>query len=227
MRATTKTTLSSKVASTKTAPAAKSMNPGKKTNGQAKPNGAVKGAAPAPTTGAKSAAAQVITSPPAWVFPSVPNGFEAPSAAVVRRRTKPTEQMRAAGQDFAAELRAGTTYTEDFGKRAPDPVAMADAVEIATQWDAIYDAVGPVAEYALAMRGAAWDAALKPVKKLQPTYQAAVADEPGLAKKWRQTAAFFGAREEPLLRAVETKQKARKAAAKTAKAAANGTPAKG
>jgi hypothetical protein len=134
--------------------------------------------------------------------------------------------MRKAAVDFAAELRSGTTYAEDFGKRAPDPTALADVIDIATQWDGVYEAVAPVAEYALAMRGAAWDVALKPVKKLQGQYETAVADEPALAKTWRQTAAFFGAREEPAQRAVETKQKAKKAAKKSAKAAASTSPPK-
>jgi hypothetical protein len=134
---------------------------------------------------------------------------------------------QAEGQDFAAELRTGTTYAEDFGKRAPAPAPLADAVDVATQWDAIYSAVAPVAEYALSMRGAAWDAALKPVKKLQSAYESAVADEPGLAQTWRQTAAFFGAREQPAQRAVATKAKAKKAATKKAKAASAALSPKG
>jgi hypothetical protein len=219
MRATTKTTLASKVASTKTVPAPS----GQGTTAKTKTNGAAKEAAP---TKIPAAVTQPVPAPPAWVFPTAPNGFVPPTADAVRRRSKPTEQMRAEGEDFATELRNGTTYAEDFGKRAPDPIAMAAAVDIATQWDAIYNAAAPVAEYALAMRGAAWDVALKPVKKLQTAYEVAVADEPSLAKTWRQTAAFFGAREEPAQRAVQTKVKAKKAAKKKAKAAGNGAPAK-
>jgi len=156
----------------------------------------------------------------------VPNGYVAPDVNAVRRRSKPTEQMRAEGADFAAELRSQTTYADDFGKRAPDPDALADLIDIATQWDAIYEAAAPIAEYALTMRGAAWDAALKPAKKLQAAYESAVADEPKLATRWRRTAAFFDAREEPGQRAAETKLKAKKAAKKTANAASNGSAPK-
>ncbi len=156
----------------------------------------------------------------------MPNGFEPPDLQTIRRRSKPTEEMRDEGADFAAELRSGTTYDEDFGKRAPDPIALADMVDIATQWDSIYDAVAPVAEYALAMRGAAWDAALKPVKKLQTAYAGRGGRRTGHREDLAQTAAFLGAREEPAAERCKTKAKARKAAKKTAKAAGTATPAK-
>jgi hypothetical protein len=211
MRATTKKTLASKVASTKTTRATKTKRPAK-SNGPAK-------------------ASQSVPAPPTWVFPSVPNGFRPPSVDVVRRRSKPTQQMRDEGDDFATELRSGATYADDFGKRAPDPIALADLIEIATQWDAIYEAVAPVAEYAVAMRGAAWDAALKPVKKLQTAYEAAVTDEPGLTKTWRQMTAFFGAREQAVQLGLKTKRANERAARKAAKAqsaaAANGQSAGG
>jgi hypothetical protein len=211
MRATTKKTLTSKVASTKTRPATKKTRPAK-SNGAAKPS-------------------QSVPAPPAWVFPKVPNGFQPPSVDVVRRRSKPTEQMRDEGDDFATELRSGATYAEDFGKRAPDPIALADLIEIATQWDAIYEAVAPVAEYAVAMRGAAWDAALTPAKKLQTAYEAAVTDEPGLTKTWRQMTAFFGARDQAAQLALKTRRAKKRAAKKAAKgqsaAGANGQSAGG
>jgi hypothetical protein len=212
MRAVTKKTLTSKAALTKTVPAENATS-------AKKPKRAVKGAPPAKKPAAKSVPPPVVSGPPAWVFPTVPNGFKAPSVDAVRRRSKPTEDMRTEATDFAAELRNGTTYLEDFTKRAPDPVALAGLLDVAVQWDDVYKAAAPIAEYALAMRGAAWDAALKPVNKLKGLYESAVADEPTLAKTWRQTAAFFGAREEPALRAVETKEKAKKAAKK-------GTPPK-
>jgi hypothetical protein len=228
MRATTKTTLASKVASSKTATPTKTTH-------HPKSNGSAKVAAPVTkattpskkSAGAKSASSQPVAAPPAWTFPTVPNGFVPPSVAVVRSRSKPTEQMRDEAEDFAAELRSGTTYSEDFGKRAPDPIALADLIEIASEWDAIYDAVAPVAEYALAMRGGAWDAALKPVKKLQTAYEAAVTDEPSLTKTWRQMTAFFGARDQPAQQGVKTRKAKKNAAKKAAKAqsAANGQSA--
>ena len=219
MRAMTKKTLTSKVASTKTAPLTKTTH-------HPTLNGAAKGAAPATKASAppkkaaatKQASSQPVASPPAWTFPNVPNGFQPPSAAVARSRSKPTEQMRDEAPDFAAELRSGANYADDFGKRAPDPIALADLIEIAAQWDAIYDAVAPVAEYALAMRGAAWNGALKPVKKLQTAYESAVDDEPSLAKTWRQMTAFLGAREQPVLQGVRTRKAKKRAAKKAAKA---------
>jgi hypothetical protein len=220
MRSSIKKVLASRVASTKSTPVPKKTT-------HTKPNGALKGAAPAKTSAAQSTAGNPVPAPPDWTFPSVPNGFEAPSAAIVHRRSKPTDAMRAEARDFAAELRSGTTYATDFGKRAPDRIAMADGVEIATQWDAVYEAVAPVAEYALAMRGAAWDSALKPVNKLRTAYEIAVSDEPSIASTWRQTAAFFGAREEPARRAAATKAKAKKAAMRKAKAAAKALSPKG
>jgi hypothetical protein len=224
MRATKKTALASKVASSKTATLTKTTHH-PKSNGSAKAAGpATKATTPSKkSAGANSASPQPVASPPAWTLPTVPNGFVPPSVAAVRSRSKPTEQMRDEAEDFAAELRSGTTYSEDFGKRAPDPIALADLIEIASEWDAIYDAVAPVAEYALAMRGAAWDAALRPVKKLQTAYEGAVTDEPSLTKTWRQMTAFLGAREQPALQAVKTK-KAKKKAAK-AQSAANGQSA--
>ena len=75
MRATTKTTLASKVASTKTAPAAK------------KAPATAKRAAPA-AKGAttKNAATAPVSAPPAWTLPTVPNGFGPPSGDVARRQ---------------------------------------------------------------------------------------------------------------------------------------------
>ena len=179
----------------------------------------------APAKQAKTQANQAndapVGAPPAWTFPTVPNGFSPPTTATVRRRSKPTEQMRAEGEDFANELRSGTTYEEDFGKRAPDRMALANAITVATQWDSVFGAVAPIAEYALAMRGAAWDQALNPVKKLKSAYDGAVVDEPSLAKTWKKTAAFFGAQEEPAMRGAQTRAKARRAAKKSAKVAAS------
>jgi hypothetical protein len=229
-RAVKKTAPAPKAAPAKTVSgeaAAPAKRPGTKASGAKAKGGAPRPAAPATrSTAAKGATAQPVAAPPAWALPTVPNGFQPPGVDTVRRRSKPTEQMRAEGVDFAAELRSGATYAEDFGKRAPDPDGLADLISNATAWDALYNAAAPVAEYAMAMRSAAWDAALKPAKKLQAAYEAAVSDEPSLATTWRQTAAFFDAREEPALRGAETKLKAKRAAKKTAKAAANGAPPK-
>jgi len=63
------------------------------------------------------------------------------------------------------------------------------------------------ATYALAMRAAAWDAALRPVNRLHGRYEAATTDDPALTKSYAKLEAFFGAREESAARGAATRKK--------------------
>lgn len=176
-----------------------------------------------PTNGVPaSIAITTVAAPPEMLFPKVPAGFKDPGRAVMSRYCKPTDVQRADALDLADELQSATSYYADFGAQAPDPTAIATALTIAAGWDGVFDAFSTYATYALAMRAAAWDAALRPVNRLHGRYEAATTDDPALTKSYAKLEAFFGAREESAARGAATRKKntsSKKAAAAKASAA--------
>jgi len=172
--------------------------------------------------GRASIAVLVVEGPPLLQLPGIPAGFKAPGKIVMSHYRKPTEPQREETQDVIDELNDSPDYTKDFTINAPPAKAIANALQVATDWDAVYDEMTTYAAYALAMRALSWDAALRPVARLETRYDAAASDDPAIAKKYPKTATFFGARTEVAARGAVTRKenkKRAKAAAANASAA--------
>ena len=172
-------------------------------------------------------AVRAVEGPPPLTLQSIPAGFKQPGKAVMSRYHKPTEAQRSEAADVVTELQDSPDYAEDFTVNAPSATAIAASLLVATSWDEVYEQVSTYAVYALAMRASAWDAALRPVARLETRYDAAASDDPAIAKKYPKLATFFGARTEVAARGAETrkenKKRAKAAAAKASAATVSST----
>ncbi len=164
----------------------------------------------APAAPKKAPAAAGIGSPPAQGAPSPPKGFTPPGAGR-KGKTAPTAQQVRDADDVARELGAAT-YRDDFGARAPDPVALASALRVAQAWSQELDAAEQWQTYARAQADAAWAAVFADTKKLGAEFQLAEQHDPAVAKRYTQTRGFLNVRREAAAKGAVTRKKKRSAA---------------
>jgi hypothetical protein len=164
------------------------------------------------TKSRESVPVRAVAAPTPLSISALPTGWQSPGPVVMSHYKKPTEEQRQDASDVAAELRSAASYFSDFGEQAPDPTSLASAIDVAQEWDARYAELESQARYALSMRADAWDAALRPMGRLQRRYTVVAKDDAQVVKTYPKTAAFFDARAQVAVRAAASRKKKDKAA---------------
>ncbi len=143
----------------------------------------------------------------AGLTPMVPGNT--PSAEGVRLR--PTDEQVRAAPGMVRELESETTYREDFGKRVPEPSAIAAAVARAR---ALSDESARAEAWHAHLKNEtqiAWQQALELTNKLQEQFEVADAADPGVALRFPETKAFYEVRARIAERAVASRKRNRTA----------------
>jgi hypothetical protein len=157
--------------------------------------------------------------PPLAKLPSVPTPL-----GVRKMREfmgyRPTRMEQRAARIASAELRRFSDYATVFGAYGPDPIAMADAFDVAERWRLYRGRVEALEAYVRVEDASAWKEALTYVKQLRPFFDSALLRQPKLADKYPGLALLFSAPKAVGKTASKTKAKKKKAKAKVAAAAA-------
>ena len=154
--------------------------------------------------------------PPSHGAPSAPPGYKRLAQATVQRLNKMTQSQVTATPAVANELLASQTYSDDFGRDAPDLNEVVTALGLAAAWTTEATHAEQWAVYADNQRELAADTALELMKSLGTEVEHALGKHPDLADRYPQLVSFVGARRAAGQKAAATKR-AKKKAAKVAK----------
>jgi hypothetical protein len=149
----------------------------------------------------------LVAPPPSPGAPSTPKGFVALKKKEASSLKKLTEAQLAEADAVASELTASTTYEADFGGDAPAAATVAAALQRASAWSTESDAADAYATYAKAQKQEAENTASGVIKSLKNEFDHAVGNHPEIAKRYKLTTSFLGARKAAADRASETKAK--------------------
>jgi hypothetical protein len=150
-------------------------------------------------------------------MPSVPRGFVAANRDEYRG-SYPSQRELAAIPLAIENLQSFTDCAQVLGPLAPDPAAVANALQIGLEWREMRPPADAWDRYITSQNGMAWKAAMAQLDALKPVFLLAAATDPALAVKYAGLARLFDAPKMVAKQAVLTKK--RNAATKAATTAA-------
>lgn len=133
-------------------------------------------------------------------------------ASVDDVRYRPVEAQVQVASQVASEVSNTAQYRDDFGKRAPDPEAMAQALQRARALSAEVARARAWLAWLEAESAAQWNDALTMTSAFQEHFELAARSDANLALRYPGTSAFYKARVDIAARAMVTRK--RKAAPK-------------
>jgi hypothetical protein len=130
-----------------------------------------------------------VTDPlPSEDAPSPPHG---PVTTKLTRGNRPMHAQVELAPRAAAELRTSSSYAQQFGTSAPDPVSAADALTTACAWTDKVKSADDWRAYCAQQEQLAWKHAMLLVLPLRPPFAYAQGRGTALGATWPSLSAFF------------------------------------
>jgi hypothetical protein len=120
-------------------------------------------------------------------------------------RTQPADELITAAPAAAQELASSKTYTDDFGKNAPDPQALAENLAFAAAWSAEFDRTEQWYAYVKEQTRIAWSQANPKLDSLGPVFAYALEQEPNVRNQYPSTSKLYDVRREPAVKGAAVK----------------------
>lgn len=136
-------------------------------------------------------------------------------SAVVSIRLRPTDGQVRAAAGMAREVANEAQYRDDFGKRAPAPMALAESLQRARALSDECVAAEKWLAYVKAEKEVAWQHALEQSNAMQEHFDVAARADATIERRYPDTTAYFGDRALSAQRAVATRRERSRAAKKT------------
>ena len=169
----------------------------------------------------------VMNAPPKVKMPSPPAGF-VPVNALDLRGYRPMQSELASVPEAVKELNAFPSWSAVFGITAEPAAQIAQRLEVALLWTALYAASTLWDSYVKSQEGMAWKDALESIEALKPAFALASTANPSMLKQYPSIGRLLGAQKVVARRGASTRAKNEKATAKaqvTASGAAANAPA--
>jgi hypothetical protein len=161
----------------------------------------------------------VMNAPPKVKVPAPPAGF-VPVNAIDLRGYRPMQSELASVPESVKELLAFPNWSSVFGITAEPAKQIAQRLEVASQWTALYAASTDWETYVKSQEGMAWKDALESIEALKPAFALASTANPSMLKQYPSLGRLLGAQKVVAKRGVSTRIKNKKAEAKKAELAA-------
>jgi hypothetical protein len=141
------------------------------------------------------------------------------------RGFRPQHTQVAIAPKMASELRASTSYAEQFGAGAPPAATVASALETASSWSGVLQNATAWYQYVKQQEALSWKQALGLTDALRVPFDFSLSRGAAIGEALPSSAKFFAATKETAKKSAATRKSAKKKEAKSASPAGGTAPA--